>query len=298
MNWNDLSALAAVSRARTMTGAARLLHVDQTTVSRRLKALEESLGVTLVVRQRDGVDLTEAGVAAARSAEVVETVIHDLERNLIGTDAELSGRLRVTTIHLVANYHPDLFTTFNERYPSVQLEVETDQRRRSLARREADIAIRWTSNPDDGLFGRKVARAEFALYAAKKLQRAIGRRARLSAYPWLAFTAETKAAWFDDYRVTHAPTAQVACRYDDPLTMQAAIRDGAGIGFMPCAFGDRDPKLVRLRPIEPGFGFDIWCLTHADLRSTGRVSAFMAHAGKYFDERKDLYAGKQPRSSA
>ena len=58
---------------------------------------------------------------------------------------------------------------------------------------------------------------------------------------------------------------------------------------------EADPELVRLRAPKPGFGFDMWCLTHPDLRGTERVRAFMRHAGAYFDARKQLYAGKRSR---
>lgn len=291
MNWNDLSALVAVSRAHSLIGAARILQVDQATVSRRLRALEASLGVQLLVRHREGVALTEAGFEAARSAEVIETVVHDLERKLAGADSQLAGLLRVTTLDTMTQYHPDLFATFAEQHPAVELEVETNSTRRSLARREADVAIRWTMKPAQDLFGRRLVRAEFALYAARSLRDSIGRRARLSSYPWLAYTRSSNAVLTEQFMEEHVPGAKVACRYDDTLAMHAAIRAGVGVGFVPCAFADPNPELVRLRGVEPDFGYDIWCLTHPDLRATGRVRAFMAHVGEYFASRAKLYAG-------
>lgn len=295
MNWNDLSLLLEVSRSPTMTEAARRVGVDQTTVSRRLEALEGSLGVQLVRRRRDGIGLTDAGSDAVRSIEVMETVATDLERKLVGTDTELAGHLTVSTTDTTTHYHPDLFTSFGERYPAVDLEVDTDFSPRSLARREADVAIRWTLKPDEGLFGRKLARVQYALYAADELVKAIGRRAKLSAYPWLAFTAASKAKLTDKWMAAKVPDARIVCRYGHTLSMHAAIRAGSGVGFMPCAYADPDPRLVRLRGVQPSFGYDIWILTHPDLSRTGRVRAFLAHAGQYFDTRNELYAGKLPR---
>ena len=293
MNWNDLAILLEVSRAKTMSQAARRLGVNQTTVSRRLEALEASLGVSLVMRRRDGIGLTDEGEEAARAVEVMETVAHDLERKLVGSDVELAGRILVTTHPMLTNYHPDLFTSFAARYPAVELEVEAGANPRSLARREADVAVRWTLGPEEELFGRKLVTAEYALYAAKKLERSIGRRARLSSYPWLAFTERSRARLIEAWMTSNVPSASVACRYEDALSMHAAIRAGCGVGFMPCAYADPDPELVRLRGVQPGFGYDIWCLTHNDLSRTGRVRAFLAHAGEYFDQRKRLYAGKR-----
>ncbi len=296
MNWNDLSVLLEVSRSKTMSETARRLAVNQTTISRRLQALEDQLGLKLVARRPDGISLTPAGLEAARACEVMETVAHDLERSLVGRDNELAGSLRVSTTDQFTQYHPELFTSFGERYPSVSLEVESTSHARSLSRREADVAIRWTARPDEGLFGRKLTRVEFALYAAETLRDQIGRRAKPARYPWVAFTEESRARLTERFMKAHAPDARVICRYTDALSLHAAIRAGAGIGFMPCAFADPDPELVRLRPVEPDFGYDIWCLTHIDLSATARVRAFLGHAGEYFDARKALYAGRRPRA--
>lgn len=134
---------------------------------------------------------------------------------------------------------------------------------------------------------------ELALYSTSALQRRVGRRASLSSYPWLGFTAPARAKLTDEWMRTNVPAARVVCRYEDAMSMYAALRAGAGVGFMPCAFADPDPKLVRLRGVQRDFGVDLWCLTHADLSQTARVRAALAHVGAYFDTRRDLYAGKQ-----
>jgi DNA-binding transcriptional LysR family regulator len=292
MNWHDLNLLLEVSRSTTMSETAKRLGMNQTTVSRRLEALERSLGVQLVHRRRDGIGLSDAGIEAVRAIEVMETVANDLERKLVGSDTEFAGHVTVTATDSITHYHPDLFTNFAESYPTVDLEVDTGFSPRSLARREADVAIRWTAKPDEGLFGRKLVRVEYALYAARELVKSVGRRARLSRFPWLAFTAASNAKLTDRWMASNVPDAKIVCRYNHTLSMDAAIRSGSGIGFMPCAFADPDPRLVRLRGVQPDFGYDVWILTHPDLSRTGRVRAFLSHAGEYFDARKQLYAGK------
>ncbi|MEO1229521.1 MAG: LysR family transcriptional regulator [Myxococcota bacterium] len=293
MQWNDLSVLLEVSRCATMTEAAKRLGVDQTTVSRRLRALETSLGTQLVVRRRDGVDLTEAGVEASRSAEHMETISLDLERSLVGAESRLAGRLRVTTVEPIAVHHPDLFVDFGARFPDVALEVETHVGPRSLARREADVAIRWTRRPDEDLVAQKLVRAEFAIYVSKDLRASVGRRAPLSRYPWLSLGEEGDARPFHEFLHQIAPGAHIRCRFENLLSMQSALRAGGGAGFLPCAFGDDDPQLERLGPVRPGFGYDVWCLTHPDLRGTARVRAFVRHAVRYFEARTDAYAGRR-----
>jgi DNA-binding transcriptional LysR family regulator len=70
--WDDFRFVLAVSRAGTLTSAAERLGCDQTTVTRRLKALEERLEMTLFDRLRGGIELTSVGEAFARTAELLE----------------------------------------------------------------------------------------------------------------------------------------------------------------------------------------------------------------------------------
>lgn len=95
---------------------------------------------------------------------------------------------------------------------------------------------------------------------------------------------------------SHVPAAQVVCRYTRPLALFAAIRAGRGIGFMPVAYAATEPDIVQLAPVEPGFGFDIWLLTHPDLTHAGRVRALLQHASAFFDARRDRCSGtRRPR---
>lgn len=290
VDWNDLRLLLALSRSRTMTEAGRRLAVNQTTVSRRLAALEAALGVELVHRQRDGIALTESGAVAARSAAVMETEVHDLERELLGRDRQLAGVLRLTTTDVIAVHHADLFTSFASLHPHIDIDLDTSPSPRSLTRREADVAIRWTLAPDPALYGRRLARVEYAVYAERSLA---ARSADPRDHPWVAYTIASNARLTEAWRVEHAPGARVVCRYTRQLPLIAAIRAGHGVGFMPCAYADEDAGLVRLTPIPPDFGYDIWILTHPDLSRTARVRAFLAHAGRYFDDRRPLYAGER-----
>ena len=69
MNWDDIRVFLAVRRAGTLRGASRELGVDQTTVGRRLAALESGLGVTLFLRSPGGYALTGEGERALAAAE-------------------------------------------------------------------------------------------------------------------------------------------------------------------------------------------------------------------------------------
>jgi DNA-binding transcriptional LysR family regulator len=293
MNWDDLRFFLAAARSKTLSAAARRLGVNQTTVTRRLDALEGELGVRLFDRTPEGIVATQAGAEILRVAERVEDSVVTLERQALGLDARLTGGLRVTTLDMTAHYEARLFDAFARRYPGIELELTVGNFPRNLTRRESDVAIRWTDAPPEHLVGHRVARAEYALYGASSLLDTLPARIALSDYPWLGWDQSSNArvtwAWMRE----NVPEANIVCRFDMALAMHAAIRAGMGVGFMPCAYGDADPGLRRLRPVEPGFGIDIWVLTHPDLRTSARVRAFLDLASAYFEGKRELFAGRQ-----
>src|SRR4051812_1627838 len=92
----DLPLILALSRERTLAGAAEKLGVDLSTVFRRLNALEQRLRVRLFDRSPRGYRPTAAGERAAVAAERVETELFALDRDISGRDQQLSGVLRIT----------------------------------------------------------------------------------------------------------------------------------------------------------------------------------------------------------
>lgn len=103
MKWDDLKIVLAVSRSGTMSGAAKLLNVQHSTVSRRIKALERQLGTNLVRRNKGSYELTRAGQKVTDTAIRVEKEITSVDGTLLKDDDPLKGVLRVTTINSLAS---------------------------------------------------------------------------------------------------------------------------------------------------------------------------------------------------
>src|SRR5262249_34003789 len=105
LNWNDLRYVLAVSRGGTLRAAARLLGVDDTTVPRRLVAMQEMIGTRLYQRLVDGtLQLTTSGERAALHAERIEREVGALAVALAGADEVISGTVRITSVPIVVNH--------------------------------------------------------------------------------------------------------------------------------------------------------------------------------------------------
>ena len=279
MDWDDLRYVLAVSRDQSLSLAAARLGVSHTTVGRRIRAIEEAMGVRLFDRTPEAFIPTPAGQDIAGVAERMEGEVLSLEGRVLGRDAQLEGKLRVATMDMLfRRYHSGL-STFLARYPGVGLTVTSSDEEVSLTRREADVALRMTNTPPEHLVGRKVGRVNFAVFGEKKLVKRMGPRATYDDFPWLHWDERLDMRSIDEWLRKHAPKAKIAMRLgvSGAMMVREAIATGIGVHFLATFDGDSDERLKRIGDPEPKFVRDVWLLTLPDLRHTSRVRAFMDH---------------------
>src|ERR1700687_5544206 len=118
-DWNDLRYFLAVARNGSTLAAAKALGLSQSTVHRRLAALEGRLGRRLVHRHPTGYRLTELGEELRPYAESVEASVGGFERHFVSSDPSHIGTVRVTCPASAAHrlMRSQLLDKFHERYP-------------------------------------------------------------------------------------------------------------------------------------------------------------------------------------
>lgn len=274
MNWDDLRMFLALARCGTLKAAATELGVSHSTVSRRLDALSEATGATLFDKTPEGFVLTAAGEQVQALAEEMESRALSLERMLVGSDARLSGQLRVTTVDVLVPQLAGVVGEFVQRYPDVDITLQTENRLADLSRREADVSIRLHSNPSDHLVGRRVARVDWAPYASTELVERMGIDTPLSEWPWLVAYDERGVTMIEKWVASATGDRKPVARVDSGQTALALAGRGQG-AIIASPFFAEPAGLVRIGPAFPDMANYIWILTHPDLRQTARVRAFM-----------------------
>ena len=277
----DLPLILALSREKTLAGAAEKLDVDLSTVFRRLNALEKRLSVRLFDRSPRGYQLTSAGERAAAGAERVETELLALDRDISGRDQQLSGVLRVTASETLSHaVLPRLFAEFHALHPRIQLVLSIDNRMLDLGRREADIALRVRRPTDPALFGRRLTGVSWALYGGPRtanLRREGGafNFARHSVIGW----EEPARIVAGDWIAAHVPSDRIFYRSNSLVNQLMAVRAGIGIALLPCYLADPDDGLRRISGVLTDLASELWIVTHQDLRNTARIRAFLSVIG-------------------
>ena len=268
MNWDDLRFLVVLGREGSLAAAARLLKVDQTTVARRLRALEQALGTPLFLRSEGRWLPTEVGARVLERAGRIEEDVAGLTRLAEAGAQAVSGVVRITSVStIVAEYLIPRLPPLYERYPELAVDLVASNDNLNVSRREADIAIRL-ARPDSGDFLiRKLADCGFALYGAA--------RGDLPVRPedWVAYNEDLARTPEMRWLEPRLRGGRVRLRSNSLRGLAQAIAGGMGHGVLPCFLADAHPGLVRLGGPEPVLSRDLWLLIHRDARQQARVAA-------------------------
>ena len=287
-NWDDLRFFLALCREKSATGAGRALDVNHTTVARRIRALENNLGMRLFEASRDGYEMTQAAENMYEHARRMEEITQAIDRDIFGQNAELKGPLKLTVAHDVAErlVIPRL-GEFMEAYPCIDLEVLTTTGLVDLAAREADIALRLTAKPPDYLIGREVLPMRHGIYGSPNYLEDVNGTAKV-----VLFRGDPEQP---EWVQQHFSGAEIAMRVDDVGAMAHAVANDMGLARMPCYVGDTEPRIRRLDLELTPSTWGIWILSHVDLRSTARVRVARDFLVDTIEQQRELILGEASR---
>jgi DNA-binding transcriptional LysR family regulator len=272
MEWSDLKIFLAIARAGTLAKAAKAVGLTQPTMGRRLRALESALGQSLFQRSPAGFVLTDEGQAIRAHAERMEEEALAVTRAMAG--GGLSGEIRLASsdwfgAHVLA----PLLAAFTQEHPGITVELLTDQRRYSLARREADLAIRIARFDEPDVIQRKALTMAYAVYGSRGVAPVSpGDGAGVSLVTMdEAFSDLPDRAWLR--RVL--PKARIALRSNNRDVQAQACVAGAGLAVLPRLLGDHVPGLQALDLGEAPPSRDVWVGYHRDLKRVARLRTLL-----------------------
>jgi DNA-binding transcriptional LysR family regulator len=277
MEWDDLKYFLAVARSGSLTESGRALRASPATVARRITALESRLGARLFDRRQSGYVLTENGEAIRARVEGVEDAVLTVEREALGRDLRVSGKVRVATTDDIATLIIAPQTAeLRRRCPEITLEIVARQDLANLTRRDADIALRLARPTHANYMIRKVGQWNLALYATRSYVKANDLKPGLRDLSKVAFiTWTTEGSHFvgGPWLRQHARDSVIALMASTRRIHYDACKAGIGAAILPCVQADQDRELVRLLPPSRVSSMPIWLVVHRDLARTPRIRA-------------------------
>lgn len=286
-DWDDIRYFLAVTRSGSVSGAAKVLGVNHSTVTRRIQSFEEKHGVQLFIRQRDGYEMADAAYTILEQAQQIEEQTQQISRTLYGRDSRLEGPISLTMTHDLFEYclAQDL-AQFQHEYPDIQLNLTVSPGLRNLASREADLAIRLTQTPPDYLVGHKVAGLQHGIYSGRTW-------ANDEPVPVVQWSSEVQ---LPDWASQHFSRAYTAMRVDTLSSMYAAVKAGFGVARMHCYMPDglAHDGVMKLPISLPRSDWSVWVLSHTDLRKTRRVQRCREFLLQRLKLKQALFEGELP----
>lgn len=275
LEWNDIRLILAICEQGSLSGAARKLKINHSTVFRRITAIEEKLDVRLFDRLNNSYVMTEAGKAVLDSGQRIESEVLELANNLIGKDLRLKGTLSITAPEsLLSIIIMPIVSEFSKLYPDINFEIDNGNSNLNLKKREADIAIRPTSTPPSTFAGKKICNLASAIYVSKDYL-STKKNFSLDDICWLMPGGELKQLAVNKWLEKQYPNASVALYSNSICNLYQAVKLNMGVAPLPCFLGDQEKTFKRILGPVDELTNELWILFHPDLRKTARVREFI-----------------------
>ena len=278
----ELEALAdfnAVASRGGFSPASRATGRPKATLSRRVRQLEDALGVRLIERGARTLRLTEEGAALHEQTAALLDRIDDIKQALMGEAGLPHGRLRINAPVLFAQRGLGrIAARYAAAYPDVQLEITADDRFVDPLADGYDLVLRANPKPTTELAGRCFLRDELIVVAHPSLARPES-ESEAAPVPTVILTGSPEdAPWsVTGERRTMLLHTRTKLRLSAMTMVHDAVLDGAGAAMMPRSLVQADVEAGRLRcwGHAAGRGIEVWALYPPHRHVSRKVSAFI-----------------------
>ncbi|WP_394824650.1 LysR family transcriptional regulator [Pendulispora albinea] len=287
--WDDVRIFLAAHRHKSLGAAAAHLGLDTSTVSRRVSVLEETMGVRLFERTREGLLPTGAAERVLAAAEAMEAAHGRLTREASDVEAEAEGVVRMSVAPGMADaFVAPALPRLRARYPKIRIELDASVQPRDLTRYEADLALRSVPPQGAELLVTKIASARWIVMGSPDQVKQLGRLRRWTDAPWITWDRDLSSFGPSKWVARYASKADIVLRTSHFASQLTAADAGLGILLVPAPYG----PLRKLRPVrfaealEPdtqAWPIDtLWLVGHRALRDVPRVAVVWSFLAEEF----------------
>lgn len=270
---NDMALFVEVVKAKGFRHAADAVGIPNSTVSRRISALEKAIGLRLLHRTTRKIELTEAGqIYFERCKRIVDEarLAHEQLGEML---AQPSGVLRASLpVDFANTYLAPIIAEFARRYPGIAFDFDLTPRQVDLVSEPFDVAIRMGTPPDSNLIARPLADLQRYLYASPGYIEQFGEPALpadLARHECIGFSTPRGATWTLQ-KTGESTQVEVGGRFHlNSIGMMRRLSTlGLGITMLAKEIAAEDVARGRLRRVLPeweGTPIPVYAITETRL---------------------------------
>lgn len=296
-DWDDYRFILALARYKTLRGAAKALHINHSTVSRKLAVLNSNKDKEVFLRGQDGYYVSKSGQALLKAAERMELLSLSAQRKFKAEeDKELSGEVSLSLSIPIAEYLlNDALAQFSKAYPNIRLSITATENSLDLDRSEADIVIRTAKQPPAHLVGKRLFPYAVSFYASKSYLE----KTKKQDFVWIGAADDTRNAigidkqrpeWLQN---SPYPNIPIHTRGSGYQMRYAALCAGMGLSRAACFMADQNPQLVKLPNSKTILSLDFWVLTHPDFKESPLIKTVMNYFIWALEKNRTLIMGQK-----
>jgi DNA-binding transcriptional LysR family regulator len=300
-DWDDVRFFLAVAKTGSFSAAATQLNTKQTTVGRRIQALERRLGAKLFDRHRHGMEVTPAARGVMVQAESMLSNATSIERHLAGLDREMSGVVRVAaTEGLAAQWLVPRLTELRRVHSDIVVQVIVGDTVLDLATRQADLAIRFFRPTSNQLVAARVGQFSMSVFAAPAYIEQYGLPQRIE---------DLRDHHIVDHTTLHSLPAMkpwtevvesnqnVVLRTNSSHAAIEAVKASWGISVFP-NYSSKAVNLIEA-PIDLGISRDIWLVSHEETNKGVRTRTVIDYIrDKFREDEREWFSLSNHHSTA
>lgn len=275
MDWDHVRYFLELARTRKLSSAARRLDVQHTTVARRIRLLEQTVGAPLFTRAAGEYRVSEAGARLLPQAEAMEAACLAIAGAPAGREGELVGVVRVgATEGFGTVVLAPALAGFARQHPGLVVDLLAVPRSVNLSQREADIVISLERPARGHLVVVRLCDYVLRLYASNEYlarEAPIARRDDLQQHSFISYIDDLLFSKELRYLAELCRPQRFALRSTSVLAQHQAVASGAGIGVLPAFLADGDPRLRTVLPDEAKFVRTFWMSMPLEHRAVPRV---------------------------
>jgi DNA-binding transcriptional LysR family regulator len=291
---DDLLVLLAVGRSGRYVTAADELGMNHTTISRRIAALERSLGGRVLARAPGGWELTDLGRQALSAAEVVESALRGLGADA-GSTRALEGVVRMSaTDGFSAFIAAPSAALVQRQHPRVSVEIVATTRRATQQRSGLDIEVVVGEPQVHRARAIRLGDYRLGLYGSRDYLATRGApatRSELAEHPLIYFIDSMLQVDDLDLARTLTPGMRESVTSTNVFVHVEATRAAAGLGLLPCFMADRHDDLSRVLPDDVALTLTYWLVARDETLRRPEVAALVAAIHATMDDRHDVLLG-------
>ncbi len=272
-----------VARSGSFTAAARALGIPKSTLSEKIRDLEEGLGTTLIIRTTRSLRLTEAGQTYARLVSMgIEQIVQARDEIRRHKDVP-SGKLKVSLLPNLANTKfPEKIAGFLNAFPDVKVELDFSDRVVNILEEGFDVCVRAGHSEDSSLLSKRIRRDRSILVCSPDYAKRMGipkNISELRSHQLVNWNSEVDQ-WSLENQGQRQSKFKVTSRLyaNNVEAVMKIVAGGFGIALLPseiCSEMIENKKLVHVLPQWGTREFYVYIVYPAQKKAAAKLKAFL-----------------------